>query len=113
MRRLAVIVLSGLLLAAPAAAQDGGRIVAPARSEAASVSLRGPAGDTPVEREGGQGGGLAALIPVPPPVAPAGATASADSRQCKRTCNRDYYFCLAADEETCAPVWARCTAGCG
>lgn len=113
MRRLAVVSLIGLLLAAPAAAQDRGRIAPDAAGP--SIALRGPVGGSSGSGAGEQAApdALASLIPVPPPVAPPGAPVAGDSRQCKRSCNRDYYFCLSAEEETCAPTWAKCTARCG
>lgn len=112
MRRLAILSLIALLLAVPAAAQDGDRIAPPRAADA--PALRGPAGEAPAEGEAETGsGGLAALVPVPPPVAPVGARVTYDGRQCRRTCHRDYYFCLSAEEETCAPTWTKCMAGCG
>lgn len=112
MRRLAIFAMLSLILAAPAAAQES-RISA-SKGKAPAVSLRGAVGETPSDGdEAPSGGALAGLIPAPPPVLPVGMRPAADSRQCKRTCNRDYYFCLAAEEETCAPVWSRCTARCG
>lgn len=112
MRRLVAIAMLSVVLAAPAAAQEG-RIAA-SQSEASAVALRGAIGDAPSEGEApGSGGALAGLIPMPPPVPPVGTPVVADGRQCKRTCNRDYYFCLAAGEETCASTWTRCTARCG
>ena len=112
MRRLAVFAMLSLILAAPAAAQDG-RISVP-KSEAPAVSLRGAVGEAPgAEGDAQPGGPLAGLVPLPPPVLPVGMNAAPDSRQCKRSCNRDYYFCLSAVEETCAPVWTKCTARCG
>ncbi len=110
MRRLVAIAVLSLALAAPAAAQQG-RIVVPKEP---SVSLRGPVGDAPAEGEArDETSPLAALIPAPPPVAPTGSRVVLDNRQCKRSCSRDYYFCLSADEESCAPAWTKCMAGCG
>ena len=111
MRRLALLALMSLALAAPAGAQDGDRIRA-VQGEA-GAALRGPVGG-PQDDSGGDGAGsLAALVPLPPPVAPAGTLTRGDTRQCRQSCNRDYYFCLSADEDTCAPAWAQCTARCG
>ncbi len=111
MHRLALLALMTLALAAPAGAQDGGRIRA-AQGEPVSA-LRGPVGETPDNSGGNDAGALAALIPMPPPVAPVGTAAPGDTRQCRRSCNRDYYFCLSADEDSCAPAWTQCTARCG
>lgn len=109
--RLALLALMSLALAAPAGAQDGGRLrIDPSASTA---TLRGPAGEAPDNGAADEAGSLAALVPLPPPVAPVGTPARGDARQCRQSCNRDYYFCLSAEEETCAPVWTKCTARCG
>lgn len=110
MRRLALLALMSLALAAPAGAQDGGRLRG-LQAEPASA-LRGPVGETPGNGAGDEGGSLAALVPMPPPVAPVGTLPRSDGRQCRKTCNRDYYFCLSAEEDTCAPAWTKCTARC-
>ncbi len=111
MRRLALLALMSLALAAPAGAQDGGRLRG-VQAEPASA-LRGPVGATPDNGAEREASSLAALVPMPPPVAPVGTVLRTDTRQCRKTCNRDYYFCLSAEEDTCAPAWTKCTAGCG
>jgi len=111
MRRLALLALLSLALAAPAGAQDSGRLRA-APSEP-SVALRGPVGETPGNGAPDEAESLAALVPMPPPVAPVGTVARSDTRQCRQGCNRAYYFCLSAEEDTCAPAWTQCTARCG
>lgn len=111
MRCLALLALMSLALAAPAGAQDGGRIRAEASEPA--VSLRGPAGETPDNGAQDEAGGLASLVPMPPTVAPVGTVARTDNRQCRQSCNRAYYFCLSAEDDICAPAWTQCTARCG
>ncbi len=111
MRRLALLALMSLALAAPAGAQDGGRIRADGTSSAAA--LRGPVGETPDNAAPDEAGSLASLVPMPPPVAPVGTIRRGEPRQCRQSCNRDYYFCLSAEEDTCAPAWTKCTARCG
>ena len=111
MRRLALLALMGLALAAPAGAQDGGRLRG-IQAEPASA-LRGPVGETPDDAAEEEAASLASLVPMPPPVAPVGTLPRSDGRQCRKTCNRDYYFCLSAEEDTCAPAWTNCPAGCG
>ena len=33
--------------------------------------------------------------------------------QCRATCDRDYFFCLAeSDESLCAPLWTTCRLAC-
>lgn len=108
--RLALLALLSLALAAPASAQDGGRIRAAGADSAAA--LRGPVGETPGNGAPDEVDRLAALVPMPPPVAPVGTVPRSDTRQCRKTCNRDYYFCLSAEEDTCAPAWTKCTARC-
>lgn len=111
MRRLAALLMLTLLLAAPAGAQEARRIQVVKAPPAASA-LRG-AVDAPPEPEPGAAT-LAALIPLPPPVAPTGSQPAAGARQCRSTCARDYYFCLASeDESTCSPIWVKCQARCG
>jgi hypothetical protein len=107
--RLALLALMTLALAAPAGAQDGGRL----RGAQSEPSLRGPVGETPDNGAQDEADALAALVPMPPPVAPVGTLVLSDTRQCRRSCNRDYYFCLSADEDSCAPAWTQCTARCG
>ncbi|MDP2260041.1 MAG: hypothetical protein Q8J89_10030 [Caulobacter sp.] len=111
MRRLALLALMSLALAAPAGAQDGGRIRA--MPSEPSVALRGPVGETPDNGAQDEAGSLAALVPMPPPVAPVGTVTRSDTRQCRQSCNRAYYFCLSAEEDICAPAWTQCTARCG
>lgn len=111
MRRLALLALMSLALAAPAGAQDGGRIRA-AQSEPATA-LRGPVGETPDGAAEDEAASLASLVPMPPPVAPVGTITRGDTRQCRQGCHRAYYFCLSAEEDICAPAWTQCTARCG
>lgn len=111
MRRFVLLALMGLALAAPAGAQEDGRLRGP-RSEP-SLSLRGPVGETPDNGAQGEAGSLASLVPMPQPVAPVGTVVRTDNRQCRQSCNRAYYFCLSAEDDICAPAWTQCTARCG
>jgi len=51
--------------------------------------------------------------PASPPISrPAPTRPSAD--QCRATCARSYYFCIAENEiEACSPAWAQCRSACG
>lgn len=111
MHRLAFLTLMSLALAAPAGAQDGGRLRA--MPSEPSVSLRGPVGQAPDNGALDEVDSLAALVPMPPPVAPVGTVVRTDNRQCRQSCNRAYYFCLSAEDDICAPAWTQCTARCG
>jgi hypothetical protein len=113
MRRILALLVLGLILAAPAAAQERGRIQV---IKAPTPTLRGPVGETPANEanpDAPPGGGLADLIPVPPPVAPTASRISRDNRQCRRACSQAYYFCLSAEDEICPTAWTKCMAGCG
>jgi hypothetical protein len=109
--RLVLLVLMSLALAAPAGAQDGGRIRGGGAES--TPTLRGPVGGTPGDGTAVADSALASMVPLPPPVAPVGTLPRADARQCRQSCNRDYYFCLSAEEDICAPAWTQCTARCG
>lgn len=106
MRRLAACLIVSLALAAPAAAQQG-RIASgpPATDAAALKGSQTPAppsapDDTPL------------LLPLP--VQPTSISAAAASRgaQCRLDCSRDYYFCLAGEDDRCPQYWSRCVSGC-
>lgn len=107
MRPLLATVLLGLALAAPAGAQEGGRIRVPAKAPE-SAALRG-AEPSP----GAPAGDLSDLVPAPPPLRPMASPIQADNRQCRRTCTTDYYFCLSGEDDRCPQVWTSCLAGCG
>lgn len=104
------MILAGLL-AASVSAQELGRIQTP-KAEG-SVALRGSVGEAPAETSRPRGD-LSALVPAPLPVRPIASPVQADGGQCRRSCARDYYFCLSSeDEATCSPVWVKCQARCG
>ncbi|ATQ40916.1 hypothetical protein [Caulobacter mirabilis] len=112
MRTAALVLILAGALATPASAQLRGKIQI-VKPEAAPAGLRGVAGgasqDAPRPR-----GDLSALVPAPPPVRPASSPLPAEGGQCRKTCARDYYFCLSAeDEATCSPIWVKCQARCG
>lgn len=109
MRRLAALLMLTLLLAAPAGAQEARRL--DAGKAPAAGALRGSEPEAPADGSGTDG--LAALVPLPPPVAPVGSRTSSSARQCRAACAREYYFCLAGEDEICPQVWTKCTAGCG
>lgn len=107
MRRMLAIALLGLALAAPAGAQEGGKLRVPPKPPETSA-LRGaePASEAPA-------GDLSDLVPAPPPVRPIASAFQTDNRQCRRTCTTDYYFCLSGEDDRCPQVWTSCLAGCG
>jgi hypothetical protein len=106
MRRLAACLLLSLALAAPAAAQQGRIADGPPNQDQAA--LKGsqtatpppPRVDTPL------------LLPLP--VQPTSIDASsASGGQCRLSCSREYYFCLAGEDDRCPQYWSRCVSGCG
>jgi hypothetical protein len=106
MRRLAILLVISFAIAAPAAAQSGRIAAAPPPADPAP--LRGPVGMSPTPDAPAD-----APIPPPPSVQPTGLTASvADGSQCRMTCSRAYYFCLAGEDERCPQYWSRCVSGC-
>lgn len=112
MRRLATCLILGLALAAPAAAQQRRIPVVPPAAEPAA--LRGPI-SAPPARFADAAAGTEDPAPAPPPApAPAApAVPAPDARQCRMTCSRDYYFCLAGEDDRCPQHWSRCVTGCG
>jgi hypothetical protein len=105
MRRLAACLILSLALAAPATAQQGRITVVTPVSDAA---LRGPVSSrpTPVAEE------TPLLLPLP--VQPTSiASTSAGGAQCRTSCSRQYYFCLAGEDERCPQHWSRCVSSCG
>jgi hypothetical protein len=107
MRSILAIALLSLALAAPAGAQDGGRLRIPAKA-AEAPALRGAA-DAP----DAPAGDLSDLIPAPLPARPIASSAPRDNRQCRRACSMDYYFCLSGEDDRCPQVWTKCLAACG
>jgi len=106
MRRLAACLVLSLVLAAPAAAQQG-RIAA-GQTSTDQAALRGSVGvaSAPAAEE--------PPLSLPPPVLPASTPAAAtDGGQCRLACSRDYYFCLAGEDDRCPQQWSRCVTGCG
>ncbi len=105
MRRLAACLILSLALAAPATAQQGRITVIPPVSDAA---LRGPVGGAPAPAE------EEAPLLLPLPVQPTSiASTSTDGAQCRTSCSRRYYFCLAGEDEGCPQDWSRCVLSCG
>lgn len=105
MRRLAACLILCLALAAPAAAREG-RIAAaePVRDAA----LRGSISATPVPAPD------APPLLLPLPVQPTSiASTSTGGAQCRTSCSRQYYFCLAGEDERCPQYWSRCVSSCG
>lgn len=107
MRRLAACLILSLALAAPAAAQQ--RRIPVAAPATDSAALRGPvsAGQSrfaDVEAE--------ATAPAPPFEPAVLAVPAPDARQCRMTCSRAYYFCLAGEDDRCPQHWSRCVTGC-
>jgi|SRR5215217_1056452 len=114
MRRLAALLMLAILCAAPAGAQDRGRIPTVERP-AAEAGLRGTVGEPDVSEvaEPGSASALAGLIPAPLPVSPTNLSSSQTVQQCRRACAQEYYFCLSAEDEICPPQWVKCNARCG
>ena len=105
MRRLAVCLIVSLALAAPAAAQQGRITVVTPISDAA---LRGPVGGASAPAE------EAPPLLLPLPVQPTSiASTSTGGAQCRTSCSRQYYFCLAGEDERCPQHWSRCVSSCG
>jgi len=102
MRRLAALLSLCLALAAPAAAQQG-RITPDVTAPALRGAIQAPAPRSDLER--------VSLIPAPLP-ATSLAVSTGESRQCRLGCSRDYYFCLASEDDQCPQRWSRCVAGC-
>ena len=105
MRRLAACLILSLALAAPASAQQGPIASGPPGPDQAALkgsqtSTPPPQDDTPL------------LLPLP--VQPTSISASASGgAQCRLNCSREYYFCLAGEDDRCPQYWSRCVSGCG
>ncbi|MES2033509.1 MAG: hypothetical protein V4466_04980 [Pseudomonadota bacterium] len=116
MNRLVLLLILATACAAPASAQAPGkiRVVIPAESPA---KLRGTVGERASSEDGesAPAGDLSALVPAPVPVLPTPMRSNSDSaQQCRRSCHQEYYFCLAAEDETvCSPTWVKCSSRCG
>jgi len=112
MRRLAVLLLI-LALAAPAAAQNPnkGRITVIQQPPAKAQALRGPQAPAgPAELPETSPG----MSPLPANRILATLPQGGDPGQCRLTCARNYYFCLAGDDaDICGPDWGQCRAACG
>jgi hypothetical protein len=112
MRRLAALLMI-LALAAPAGAETAhkGRLTV-IQQPAKTAPLRGmqsPAG-TPIESASPE---PLAMTPLPATRILATQAQAGDPGQCRLTCARNYYFCLAADDaEICGPDWGQCRAAC-
>jgi len=105
MRRLALCLIVSVALATPAVGREGRIALDPSGRDAA---LRGSVGVTPPPAPD------EAPLPLPLPVQPTPiATTTVSSSQCRTTCSRLYYFCLAGEDQRCPQNWSRCVAGCG
>jgi len=108
MRSLAVVMLM-VVLAASASAEPRGRRHIFAPQPTASAGLRGaqrPPDETTSEA-------ATALIAAPVVLPSAAGQPVADVGQCRRTCARSYYFCLASDSpDDCGPTWSQCASSC-
>lgn len=111
MRRLAIFICLTLCLTAPAAAQERARpttsTYVPARLRGAiSTPARPPARPAQVSR-------MVPLAPTTIPAPLARLTQPADPARCRADCDRNYYFCSAADApDSCSPGWGQCRALC-
>jgi hypothetical protein len=113
MRRLAALVVI-LALAAPAGAETPrkGRLTV-VQQPAKATPLRGMQGPVEAPAEGAVPEPLA-MTPLPATRILATQAQAGDPGQCRLTCARNYYFCLAADDaEICGPDWGQCRAACG
>lgn len=109
MRRLAACLIISLALAAPATAQQGRITVIAPVSDAA---LRGPVGGAPAPAK--EEAEAEAPLILPPPVQPTSiASTSTGGAQCRLSCSRRYYFCLAGEDDRCPQHWSRCVSSCG
>ncbi|MDP1739107.1 MAG: hypothetical protein Q8L23_16905 [Caulobacter sp.] len=109
MRRLAACLILSLALAAPAAAQQ--RRIPVASPATDTAALRGP-----VSAGQSRFADVEPAEEAPAPAVPFGSAAlvvpAPDARQCRMTCSRDYYFCLAGEDDRCPQHWSRCVTGC-
>lgn len=120
MHRPLCLLLVLLALAGAAQAQQAGRSSV---RRPDSAGLRGPilSGD-PASQASPAAAGLrstardpviygaqSAILPLPPVSSGVGGTA----QQCRMSCARTYYFCLAGNQgDDCATSWSQCRAGC-
>lgn len=129
MRRLLPLLILAMALAAPAGAQQAGRYAMPAPSAPReSPALRGalaadldePAADSPAAVPGVL---APAILPPPastaappaysPPVSTSFGADASGGGQCRQSCARTYYFCLANDDDdNCSQDWGQCRAKC-
>lgn len=103
MRRAALLLLAFcLVLAAPAGAQQKGKLSVVAPPPAKSALRGGQAAAAPPAAE---------VLPLP---AYGLSTAAArNPGQCRLACAQRYYFCLAADAaDECPQTWGQCRAAC-
>ncbi len=115
MNRIVLLLILAIAFAAPAGAQGQGkmRVVVPSSSETA---LRGTVGERGASEDGQASapGDLSALVPAPLPALPTAMRSNTDAQQCRRSCAKQYYFCLAAEDQGgCSPGWAKCASRCG
>ena len=95
MRALAILCLS-LAPVAPALAQP---------------ALRGPVEAAPTKASAPATPPVPVAAPLMSPLPATPAPQAAD--QCRTTCARQYYFCLAGDSpEACPDAWGQCRTGC-
>ena len=106
MRRLVVSLILSLALAAPAIAQQGR--VAGGQPTSEQAALKGSQGAAPAPPQD------EAPLLLPLPVQPTSISASSSGgSQCRLSCSRKYYFCLAGEDDRCPQYWSRCVSGCG
>ena len=106
MRRLAACLVLSLALAAPAVAQQDRVASGPPATEAAA--LRGPQTNTPSPAPED----APLLLPLPVRPTSISAAGSSGGAQCRTSCSREYYFCLAGEDDRCPQYWSRCVSGC-
>jgi hypothetical protein len=107
--RSLVLVMLLVVLAASASAEPRGRRHIFAPQPTTSAGLRGaqhPPDEAPSD-------GAAAMIAVPTALPSVAGQPAADVGQCRRSCARSYYFCLASDSpDDCGPTWSQCASSC-
>lgn len=104
MRRLSAFLVLSFALAVPAAAQPGRiAVVEPAKTPVLRGSI--PATPAPVPEE------TPLLLPLPARQTSIGSSPT-DGARCRTDCSRQYYVCLAGEDDNCPNYWSRCVSGC-
>lgn len=109
MRPLAVLACISMLAAGPAGAQALRPTTEPApKAEPARSAVNAMKADAEAGRDR-----MGANLPLSPSLAPLARPWTGDPAQCRASCSRSYYFCLATDSaEDCGPSWGQCRARC-